>query len=402
MSRIGFTRTLKISIDYAARNPGRSLLSAALVGCACFIIVAVAANRKDFAADELTLNSGNGGFSLVARSDIPLLPDLNTNTGRAELGFASNDSDSLASVHFFPIRMLPGEDASCLNLYQPQQPRVLGVSQEFIRRSGFTFHSMIDKNTGIEKNPWRLLEEQIAPGVIPAIGDFNSVKWIMHLGLGRDLIMRDEYGKEIKLRFVGLLEASIFQSEVIIAEQNFLKHFPGVNGHTYFLIESPKSETERVSAVLENALRDFGFDVTSTHKKLADFQAVENTYLSVFQTLGGLGLLLGTIGLGIVLIRNAIERRGELATLRAFGFRRSTLTLMLTAENAYLILTGIVIGAFSALLAVTPHLTSGNAQIPWLSLCLSLLSVFGVGLIASLLAAFYALRIPLLPALKAE
>ena len=27
----------------------------------------------------------------------------------------------------FPFRVLPGEDASCLNLYQPQKPQILGA-----------------------------------------------------------------------------------------------------------------------------------------------------------------------------------------------------------------------------------------------------------------------------------
>jgi ABC-type antimicrobial peptide transport system permease subunit len=189
---------------------------------------------------------------------------------------------------------------------------------------------------------------------------------------------------------------------VIISEKHFLRHFPSVDGYAKFLIERPTANAEKIGSLLEKSLRDYGFDATSTREKLAGFQTVENTYLSVFQTLGGLGLLLGTIGLGIILIRNAIERRGELAILRAFGFRRATLTFMLVAENAYLILAGIAIGAISALLAVAPHLTSGNARVPWFSLCLTLFSVLLVGLIASVVSAAFALRIPLLPALKAE
>jgi ABC-type antimicrobial peptide transport system permease subunit len=135
---------------------------------------------------------------------------------------------------------------------------------------------------------------------------------------------------------------------------------------------------------------------------LANYGAVENTYLSVFQTLGGLGLLLGTLGLGIILIRNVIERRGELATLRTFGFRRSTLAAMLVTENGFLIFCGILIGSFSALVAVMPHLLGGHSQAPWLSLALTLMLVLMVGLLASWVAVSLALRIPLLPALKAE
>jgi ABC-type antimicrobial peptide transport system permease subunit len=75
---------------------------------------------------------------------------------------------------------------------------------------------------------------------------------------------------------------------------------------------------------------------------------------------------------------------------------------MLLVENGFLIVIGILIGSLSALIAVAPHLTGGSAQVPWLSLSLTLLLVLLVGLIASALSVTAALRIPLLPALKAE
>jgi ABC-type antimicrobial peptide transport system permease subunit len=298
------------------------------------------------------------------------------------------------------LRLLPGEEVSCLNLYQPQQPRVLGVSAEQIERGGFQFRELIDPN--FKSNPWSLLEQEVAPEVIPAFGDYNSVRWIMHLGLGKDVVMRNEFGLEIKLRFVGLFERSIFQREVLISEANFLKHFPGVSGYSYFLIETSSQQAQAVSERFEQNLQNYGFDVSSTRAKLADFQVVENTYLSIFQTLGGLGLLLGTLGLGIILIRNAIERRGELATLQAFGFRRATLTLILLVENGFLILAGILIGSFSALMAVAPHLAGGSAHLPWLSLGATILSVLIAGLLVSALSVFAVTRMVLLTGLKEE
>jgi ABC-type antimicrobial peptide transport system permease subunit len=395
-----FFRIAGMAIRYCGRNPGRSMLCAALVASACFVIVAVAANRRETGQQALARNSGAGGFTLVAKSDIPLHYDLNTKAGRGELGFDEAADEIFNAVKIFSLRLLPGDDASCLNLYQPQKPRVLGVASDQIARGGFEFRELSE--AAFNEEPWRLLEKEMAPDIIPAFGDYNSVKWILHLGLNKDLVRRDDWGREIKLRFVGLLERSIFQSEVLISEGNFLKHFPGATGYSYFLVATPIDQTEAVANMLEKNLRDYGFDVSSTASILDNFQAVENTYLSVFQTLGGLGLLLGTFGLGIILIRNVIERRGELAVLRAIGFRNATLTLMLLFENGFLILAGIVIGSVAALVAVSPHLASGSAQAPWLSIGINLLAVIFVGLLASSLSVFAATRIALLPVLKAE
>ena len=393
--------TTQMGIKNSGRHPGRSMLCAALVGCACFVIVAVGANRHVERKHRSTpqKESGTGGFTLVAESDIPLHHDLNSQEGRFELGFSESDSDTTTETQIFPFRLLPGEDASCLNLYRPQKPRILGASKDFIERSGFQFQG----TTVTQENPWELLEAELEPGVIPAIGDYNSVQWILHLGLGDELSIQDELGETLKLRLVGVLQRSIFQSELLISEANFKKHFPNQSGYSYFLIQTPSTLTEsaeHIGHTLESALEDYGLDVTSTAEKLASYQVVENTYLSTFQTLGGLGLLLGTLGLAIVLLRNVIERSGELATLRAFGFRRTTLSLMLLSENGFLLLIGILIGTVSALIAVAPHLTTPGTQVPWLSLIMTLVSVFLVGVIASAIAVSFALRRPLLLALK--
>ncbi len=382
-----------------ARNLRRSRLSVALVSCACFIIVAVAANKREVGNDALHQDSGAGGFALLAQSDTPLYHNLAANTGRAALGFAEEDTALFDQTKIFSMRLLPGEDASCLNLYKPEKPRVLGVTREQIARGGFQFQASIADSA---KNPWALLETETEPNVIPAIGDFNSVQWILHLGLGQEVVMQNERGEEIKLRFVGLLQSSIFQSELLISEENFLRHFPSASGYSYFLIEAHADSVARVAQVLEHTLKRSGFDATSTREKLARFHAVENTYLSVFQTLGGLGLLLGTIGLGLILVRNVIERRGELATLRAFGFLQTTLTKMLLWENGFLLLWGILIGSGAALLAVAPHVLQAGASVPWFSLMTTLLLVFATGMATCALAMRAALRAALLPALKEE
>ena len=387
-----------MGVQNSKRQPARSLLCAALIGCACFVIVAVGANRRTDLTQNIAQDkaSGTGGFALIAEVDVPIYQDFNSKEGQFELGFSQADAELLNQARFIPLRVLPGEDASCLNLYQPESPRVLGVPEALVSRGGFVFQQM---STEVE-NPWTLLSEDLGADVIPAIGDYNSAMWILHKQLGDDIVLQNERGETVKLRLVGLLKTSIFQSELLISEDNFLRHFPDQSGYGTFLVET--QQPVQLTALVETKLKDIGLDAVSTAQKLAHFQEVENTYLSTFQTLGGLGLLLGTLGLGIVLLRNVIERRGELAVLRAFGFRRAVLSRMLLAENGFLMLVGLAIGSASALIAVAPHVMSYGALIPWESLALTLVIIYGAGLIASAIAVFFALRAPLLPALKQE
>src|SRR5262249_30147248 len=149
--------------------------------------------------------------------------------------------------------------------------------------------------------------------------------------------MPDERGGTLKLRIVGLLQDSVFQGELLMAETEFLKAFPGQEGYSFFLIQTPADQQQQAADLLQTALGGQGFAVTSATRRLADYLAVENTYLSTFQALGGLGLLLGSLGLAVVLLRSVWERRGELALLRALGFRRQALGGLVLAENAFLL-----------------------------------------------------------------
>jgi hypothetical protein len=412
----------------SGRSPGRSLLAVALVASAAFLLVAVAANRGGREVEVSDRRSGAGGFTLVAESDVPILQDLNRPEGRGALGMGAaapagaarrppaeppgsgsgagvapksgpaESPDALAGVTVLPFRLLPGDDASCLNLYRPQRPRVLGVAPEMIERGGFTFQAVAREVA----NPWTLLDEDLGPAAVPAVADANSAQWILKVGLGDELELEDEAGQRVRLRLMGLLARSLFQSELLISEAAFVRHFPSRAGYSFFLVEAPSERAAEVGQALESGLGRFGFDVTPTAERLAAYRAVEETYLSTFQALGGLGLVLGTLGLAVVLLRNVLERRGELAALRAFGFRRRRLAALVVAENAFLLAVGLAVGTASALVAVFPHLIESAASVPWLTLGGTLALVFAVGLAASLAAVRRALRAPLIPALREE
>ena len=149
-------------------------------------------------------------------------------------------------------------------------------------------------------------------------------------------------------------------------------------------------------------MADAGLEMTDAKRRLAAFSAVENTYLSIFQVLGGLGLLLGSAGLALVVLRNVMERRGELALLRAVGFDRAAVRRLIVREHAALLLAGLGGGALAAAVAVLPAALAGGAEFPWVSLPLTLAAVAVSGLAWTHLAARLALRGPLMEALRTE
>jgi hypothetical protein len=288
-----------------------------------------------------------------------------------------------------------------LNLYQPRNPQILGAGDDFIQSGRFSFQQSIAQAKEERENPWLLLNGEPSDGVIPVIADANSMTYVLHRKLGDEIAVKQSDGESARLRLVGALDDSIFQGELLMSEANFLRLFPDQGGYNYFLLELAPGATSVATGVLEEQLADFGFDAISTSERLASFHRVENTYLTTFQTLGGLGLVLGTLGLATVLLRNVLERRRELALLRAIGYNSRHFALMVISENAFLVCCGLAIGASCALLAIAPAFVSRGGHLPTLSLWL-LVIVFVTGLLASMAATVAALRAPLLPSLRAE
>jgi putative ABC transport system permease protein len=382
----------------ATHRPSRTVLCVALIASAAFIIVAVDAFRRTSAAAS-DRKSGSGGFPLFAESLLPIVHDANTPQGRESLNLStSNDAAVMQDLKFVNFRVRPGDDTSCLNLYQPRNPKIIAPPQSFLEENRFTFQSSIDPQA---QNPWLLLNREFPDGAVPVIADANSLTYVLHLKVGDDLVM-DHGARPLRLRIVGALSDSIFQSELLMSDKNFVHLFPDEQGYRFFLLETPVTKSSAVSATLEDRLSDFGFDAQSTADRLASFHRVENTYLSTFQLLGGLGLILGTLGMAAVLLRNVFERRRELALLRAVGYNSSHFALMVISENVLMLCCGLAIGFVCALLAIAPVFFERGGRLPNVSLGLLLLAVLLSGALASLVATVAALRSPLLPALRAE
>jgi ABC-type antimicrobial peptide transport system permease subunit len=397
-----------LGIHNANRHPVRSLLTVGLLASATFLVIAVESFHKDPSRDFRSRNGGSGGFTLVGETDVPLFLDTQTMRGKDDLDLilkqnvSAEERDLVKQATIFSFRLKSGDDASCLNLAQPRRPRLLGVGHTFVKRGGFRFQDSEAASAEARANPWTLLEGPDTDGAIPAIGDATTVTWMLKSGLGKEVEVVDGNGQPRKLRIVGLLQDSIFQSELLISDASFRKLYPSQGGFQFFLIETPESQAPETKQALEKALARQGFSATSTFQRLETYLAVENTYLSTFQALGGLGLLLGALGLAVVLLRSVWERRGELALLRALGFRRSALGWLVLAENALLLALGLGVGTIAALIAVAPHLAAGTGEVPVLRLLVLLALVLAAGLGAGTAAMAATVRAPLVPALRRE
>src|SRR5262249_29465652 len=158
---------------------------------------------------------------------IPVLYDLNTPAGRSKLDLDDKASSAVlqAMTGAVAFRVNPGENASCLNIYQTSQPTILGVPPDMIERGGFKF---VGAGNG---NAWEQLRASDPEGAIPVFGDMNTLQYSLKVGLGQTLEIRAEDGEMQKVRIAGMLDSSVFQGVLLMDEKAFQKLFPSRVGY---------------------------------------------------------------------------------------------------------------------------------------------------------------------------
>ncbi len=377
----------------ASRNLGRSLLIVALTASASFLLIAIAAFRLP------PTEEGTGGFKLIAESDRPLFEDFH-DPGRLQqvfqpAGHHGSESDSVSALpEVLALSWMPGDDASCRNIFRPIRPRIVGVSESSAnllsqREPGFRFAAGDSglSESGTKVDSWQALSREFQDGAIPVILDANTAQYSLKRGTKVGDAFDLDYGgtKPVRFRVVGLLSNSIFQGNLLIGDRHLHRAFPSVSGQRLFLVDfGPGWAKDLVTERLEAYFGDQGFDATDARKYLSGLLEVQNTYLSTFQALGALGLLLGTVGLAVVQIRNVIERRGELGMLASLGFSWSRIRQLMVLEHGGLFLIGLAIGIAAALVTVVPHDLFGGTWPELGGILGSVVFIAAAGLLVSL------------------
>lgn len=370
-SRMGMSLP-RLSLRNLSRRRSRTLAAIVTLACGVFLVLAVSGFRLSASDDPTDPASGTGGFSLIVETTQPIRYDLNTKLGRDHYALSEDD---LSPGSIVPFKVGGGDDASCLNLNKTQAPRILGVDSDLLNeRDAFTFQG----NSEYAPDWSSLRQDSYFCREYPAIADANTAQWALKLAVGDRLEMTDAQGRSMRIRLVGTIENSILQGSLIIDETAFAQAYPEVSGDRLLLVDVGGDDAARqnTAALLEEVLIDEGAMITPAQQRLSEYNRVQNTYLAIFQALGGLGVVLGTLGLGVIASRNILERRAELALMTALGLSRSRVIRLLIMEHSLLLAVGLVLGFAAAAIPA-----SGNGVFMGGAWQLSAFTIAAIGLV---------------------
>lgn len=320
-----------------SRRASRSLTVVGVLAAGVFLVLSVASFRKNGGENWQDKRSGAGGFAWWVETTSPVNRPAD----------AKGEVDWFGLETLVPFRIGAGDDVDCFNLTASTQPRLLGVDPDLLEGRFRT------------SDDWSFLK---GDGV-PAFVDETTMMWVLKKKVGDELVYQDEWGNDFPITIAGVVKDSVFQGSLILDEAKLLEKFPSLGGYQLFL-----SPDEKARETLQEETADLGGKVTATKDRLAAFHEVENTYIAIFNVLGGLGIILGSFGVGIVTARNLVERKAEFETLRVLGISKLRRSRIVKREVRSMVAWGLGLGLMSALIAVIPVLggTVGVMDMLWM------------------------------------
>jgi putative ABC transport system permease protein len=341
-----FTRTKLIWAGLYA-NKKRAWLSFATLASGVLIVFSVGLNRRGF-ADSSQLRSGTGGYSLWCESSVPVYHNIATPEGRRKLAL----NDLPEDMQVLQLLRYSADDASCLNLNKVTQPTVLGVDMESLKNSDFKVLQSVYEGDIPVFDAFRTALRSAAGNVYPVMVDETTLLWGLQKKTGDTIRYEAGNGRVVYLQLAAALQNSIFQGNLLMDKKLFSEVWSEITGSEITLFKVKDPEIGAVQKQVSQALSEYGVRAMPATQRLKEFNSVTDTYLTIFLTLGGLGLLIGVASFIIVVRKNLASRGEQIALYRSLGFTDRKIADLLTAENRIVPISAVGFGVAMSLAGV--------------------------------------------------
>lgn len=323
-----------------------------------FTVFAVGLSRPDF-SDTGMFGKASGGYQYYIDSRVPIQYDLNNSDVRNKLSLTELPDDT----EFLHFLRHTADEASCLNLNKVETPTVLGVDLKAMESFGLK----AEDNKSTDGSTKEL-------GISSFYVDSEALIWSMMKSVGDTIIYKNGKGIDVPVVIAGSYPTGIFHGNAIMSQQDFRRLWPEESGVEVLLLKSSRPDV--AAELLSIAMNEYGLNVQSTDERIKMFFEVTDTYLLIFLTLGGLGMLLGIFSLIIIVRKNLTAQQHSIEQYKVLGYRENILEGMLIRENVVVPIYAIVIGATGSLLSISANITgAGLNSILMALLCLALLII---------------------------
>ncbi len=318
-----------------------------------FTVFAVGLNRPDFSqATEET-----GGYQYYVDSRVPIQYDLNNPAVRQKLSLEALPD----STQFLGFLRHTQDEASCLNLNQVSTPTILGVDLAFMEPFSISPHSSHPSPL----TPYLYIDQE-------------SLIWSLKKSVGDTLYYQNDWGETVPVVIAGTYPTGIFHGNAIMSAKDFRSLWPKESGIEVLLMKS--SRPDEAAEILSTAMNEYGLNIQTVGERIQMFFEVTETYLLIFLTLGGLGLLLGIFSLMIIVRKNLTAQTATIRQYRAMGFGDRLIQSLLVRENLLVPIYAVAVGATGSVISISANIGgAGFTTLLFAALALVVLAAALVG-----------------------
>ncbi len=291
-----------------------------------FTVFAVGLNRPDFSKAW----QASGGYQLYVDSRVPIQYDMNNRAVRNKLSLKTLPD----STSFLGFLRHTQDEASCLNLNKVSVPTVLGVDLDEMKTFG-------------------LIPTQTHSTASIYI-DEEALIWSLMKSVGDTILYQDDRGEDVSVVIAGTYPTGLFHGYAIMSSEDFRRLWPKESGIEVMLVKS--AHPDEASRILSTAMSEYGLTIQTAKERLQMFFEVTETYLLIFMTLGGLGLLLGLFSLIVIVRKNLTAQTTAIRQYCALGFTKNLIGRLLIRENLIVPVFSIFAGATGAVISISANM----------------------------------------------
>lgn len=396
---------VRAAVAYPRSARSRTGLVLAMFSLVIFTMVVGSVLTQTTGAAYTDVEKITGGFELSAASSAPI-PHLDKALASASAVQASafSAAGGVAELEVDTIRL-----SSSTSAWRPSHLTL--VDTGWLQG---TRHQLLQRAPGYDTDEevWRALVER--PGLAVAVPE--SATDAAPAGLQdpawEDAVwVRDPRGgQSLRLSVIGLLDPrSSVQEGVLTSAESAAGKLPPFDWDEYFFKLAQGEDARRVAMGLEFSFAEQGLRVDLSGEQALQREAVRILLNYLLTGFMGLGLIVGIAALGVIAIRAVVERRKQMATMRAIGFKSSAVQLALLVETSVIAALGILLG-IAAGLRVSRNIVTFLALdypeliyvVPWRQLVLLSFVTWVCVLLATAVPAWQASRIPPAAGLRTE
>ncbi len=178
------------------------------------------------------------------------------------------------------------------------------------------------------------------------------------IGVGDTVTLRME-GHEVRWPVVGVVTSQLM-GPVVFAPYEMLSESLGMSGEANRIVLDVTGSDTDMGQVVDQRLRESGFSVVQVQtrsERIEGTQGLFDILVMLLTVVGGLLVIVGSLGLAGAMSLNVLERRREIGVMRAIGASNRTVARIVIVEG---LTVGLLSWLLGALLAVPLGWALGN------------------------------------------